>query len=293
MPGTLLIANPGSRSGDNDLDSAQAELSRLGPVSRHLPEDPTELPALIRRHAQSVDRVVLAGGDGTVNLALDALVEVKRPLGILPLGTANDLARSLGISEDLDQAVAVITAGHRRRIDIARANGESFVNAIGIGLGPQMTREMDSETKSRFGVAAYLIGLLRALKRTPQFRASVDIDGQRHQFRCLQITVASGIHYGGGMTIAEDARLDDGQLDVVVTRCQSRLALVANAARLRYGLVRSADQLSHFRCRQVRIESRPRMDFTADGEFVGHTPIDCELVPAALEVYAPESGESS
>ncbi|MCH8476524.1 MAG: lipid kinase [Wenzhouxiangella sp.] len=285
---SLLLSNPGSRSGDTRLDEVADRLERLGKLIRIQPETPEELPEAIREHGKQVDQVVLGGGDGSVNLALDALIEVNRPLGLLPLGTANDLARSLSIPEDINAAMDIITRGHLRRIDVARANDVSFVNAIGMGLGPRMTREMDGDIKQRFGVLAYLIGVFRALRGQRCFAAEVSDQRRRRVGRFLQITVANGIHYGGGMTVSEDAKLDDGMLDVLLVERQSRLSLLLNALRFRTGQTRGADNVIHWRCRELQVETRPALEITANGEFLSRTPVSCSVCPGALGVFAPE-----
>ncbi|MGY6554842.1 MAG: lipid kinase [Wenzhouxiangella sp.] len=284
---TLLLTNPGSRSGDDDLDAVAERLQAAGPVDFHRPEQPEDLPKLLRQHGPNCDRVVLGGGDGTVNLALDALIAIDQPFGILPLGTANDLARSLGIAADLEAAIEVIEGGETRRIDVARANEVSFINAIGMGLGPRMTQEMDSDIKSRFGVLAYLIGIIRAFKKQQDFQARVWIDGHEHSDRFTQITIANGIHYGGGMTISDDAKLDDGCLDVLLIHPESRWMLLANALHLRFGRTRANDAMTHRRCRSVKVETDPKLEVTADGEFLLRTPLKCEVLPGALRVFAP------
>ncbi len=284
---TLLLTNPGSRSGDDDLDAVAKRLEREGPTVFERPAEPEDLPRLLRRHGPQCDRVILGGGDGTINLALDALLEVDKPCGILPLGTANDLARSLGIKTDIQEALAVIARDETRRIDVARANDVSFVNAIGLGLGPQMTREMDSETKSRFGVLAYLIGVARAFKKQEDFSARIVIDNHEHRVQCTQITIACGIHYGGGLTVSEDAKLDNGRLDVLMIHPESRLGLIANALHLRFGRTRANDAMTHRRCRTVELHTEPALDVTADGEFLLSTPVKCSVQPGALRVFAP------
>ncbi len=285
---TLMICNPGSRSGDAGLDHLRQRLEAMGPVNYHQPERPGDIPGLIRRHGSDVDRIVLGGGDGTINLALDALLEGDRPLGILPLGTANDLARSLGLPDDPESALDVIVLGQARPIDVARANDVSFINAVGMGLGPRMTSEMDSDEKRRFGVVAYLLGILRALRGQPHFHARIEFDGRIREYDCLQITVANGIHYGGGMTVADDAKIDDGRLDVLVIRHQGYLRLLGNAVRLRTGDMRAADTVHHVRAREVTITTHPGQDVTADGEFLAETPIDCRVLPGSLRVFTPE-----
>ena len=284
---TLLITNPGSRSGDADIDRAAERLGRQGPVSCVRPDRPSGIPQAIREQGPRFDRVVLGGGDGTVNLALDALLAVDRPLGLLPLGTANDLARSLFIPLRLDGAVDVILEGGLRRIDTAVVNDVSFINAIGIGLGPQMTRRMNAESKSRLGVLAYLKGIVEALRRQPTFQARIESRERTREGWFVQITIANGIHYGGGMTVADDAKLDDGQLDVLLVPRQSRWSLLGNALRFRTGLTRATDSMTHWRTESLELETGRSMDVTADGEFLTETPLSCRVVPDALSVYAP------
>ncbi|MEX2499365.1 MAG: lipid kinase [Wenzhouxiangellaceae bacterium] len=285
---TLLITNPGSRLGESSLDELGARFRDQGKVVERRPERAQDLPDLIRRHGPEVDRVVLGGGDGTVNLALDALLEVERPLGLLPLGTANDLARSLEIPQELEKAVAVILSGNLRKVDVAFANEVSFINAIGMGLGPQMTREMDSETKSNWGMLAYMIGMARAFREPRHFNATIRVDGREETYDCVQITVANGIHYGGGMTIVDDAKLDDGQLDVLIVRKQSRLSLLGSIDRMRSGHTRAADNMWHFRCSELSITTDPVIEVTFDGEFLGRTPLHCTVRRHALRIYAPD-----
>lgn len=284
---TLLITNAGSRSGGDDIDRATERLQQAGPVDVVRPEDPGVLPEAIRRRGDQFDRIVLAGGDGTINLALDALLEVDMPVGILPLGTANDLARSLNIPLTLDGAVDVILAGHLSRIDAARVNGVSFINAIGIGIGPQMTHEMDAESKSHLGVLAYGKGIVQVLKHEPVFHARITSEARSSEGDYVQITIANGIHYGGGMTIASDASLDDGQLDVLLVPKQSHLSLLGNALQFRSGYTRVGDSLTHWRCPEVSIETDATMEVTADGEFLTETPIVCRVISSCLSIYAP------
>lgn len=286
---TLLITNPGSRSGSGGINRAAEQLGEQGEVEVLRPKTPGDLPRAIRERAGRYDRIVLGGGDGTVNLALDALLEADKPFGLLPMGTANDLARSLEIPVKLDRAVEVILAGHLRRLDAARVNDVSFINAIGIGLGPQMTREMDPESKAQLGVLAYLKGIVEALYHQRVFHARIESEEHTREGDYVQITIANGIHYGGGMTVASDAELDDGLLDVLLIPKQSRSSLLRNALRFRIGLTgaASADSMTHWRCRELNIETDVSMEVTADGEFLTETPVECRVMPSCLSIYAP------
>ncbi len=286
MPETLLITNTVSGSEDGPLTELSEALAGRVRILALGPDD--DLPARIREAGSEVERIVLHGGDGTVNWALDALLDVDRPVGLIPAGTANDLARSLGLPADPLAAVEIINRGHQRRIDIARVNGISFVNALGIGLGPRTTRAMESDEKSRFGVGAYFLGLLRALRRVPRFRARIESEDREREGRFVQLTVANGIHYGGGMTVSRQARLDDGHLDVLLVGVRSRWQLLANAARFKTGLTENSKIFDHWQCRKLTIVTEPSLEVTADGEFLTHTPVDCEVIPKALTVFAPQ-----
>ncbi len=284
---TLLITNAGSSREDDEIRQAIERLQQAGPVDVVRPENAAALPEAIRQRGDQYDRIVLSGGDGTINLALDALVEVDRPVGILPMGTANDLARSLDIPPKLELAVDIILAGHLRRIDAGRVNEVSFINAIGIGMGPEMTREMEVESKSQLGVLAYLKGIVQVMQHQHFFHARIESEEHSCEGEYMQITIANGIHYGGGMTIAEDAELDDGWLDVLLVPKQSRLRLLRQAHRFRTGITHAADTVTHWRCRKIRIETDATMEVTADGEFLTETPVECHIFPSCLSIYAP------
>jgi len=290
---TLLIINPGSRSGNMALDELIAPLGAQGNMLVKRPMQAQDLPEVIRRHGPEFDRVVLGGGDGTINLALDGLLEIGRPVGLLPLGTANDLARSLQIPQSLEQAVSVIVSGQQRPVDIAVANGKSFINAIGMGLGPQMTRELDSQSKSDWGVLAYPVAMLNAIREPRRFHAVVVADGHEESFDCVQITVANGIHYGGGLTIVDDAKLDDGRLDVLIVHEQNRVNLLASIDRLRSGRTRTSDTMWHIRCQELSISTDPVLDVSFDGEILASTPLNCMVKPHALRFFAPNTGAAT
>lgn len=283
----LMIANPGSRSGSESLDAVAELLGVLGAVRRVKPEHPKQIPDLIREHGPGADRIVLGGGDGTINLALEALLAVDKPVGILALGTANDFARALNIPEDLEQAARTIVAGNLVPVDVGTVNDHRFINAVSIGFGPQTTREMDSETKSRFGVFAYPIAAARALQRSDAYHAKLQCDDKTLEGQYLQITIASGIHYGGGMTIAHDAQIDDGLLNLIAVPLQSRWRVFASALEFRRGRTRTSDSIHHRRCSTVTLETDPVLEVTVDGEFLTSTPLECSVSRRALSVYAP------
>ena len=286
---TLLCLNPRSRSG-NTIDSSSLieRLAVLGPVILHWLGENDDLEATIAALEGELKRIVVGGGDGTLHRTLPAVLEANVPLGVLPLGTANDFARSLSLPAKVDGALDVVLAGETRQVGLGLANGHWFLNAAGIGLGPELTKTIDHERKRRLGVLAYLRGLIEVIGNRRRRRALLWIDDTRYRVRFMQITVANGIHYGGGLTIAQDARLDDGRLHVLLLQPQTALELVAKFLALRWGPSKSQEhnKMRLFHAEGVRIETVGIHDVTLDGEIVTHTPLECRSAPQALEVYA-------
>lgn len=287
---TLLCLNPASRTGGStDCEPLVERLHQLGPVVLHRvgEEDLTQALGALEGRLQ---RIVVGGGDGTLNRSLPTLLQMGVPLGVLPLGTGNDFARSIGLPDDPVEAAQVIVDGRTRRIGLGRANGRPFLNSTGIGLGPELTRHLDHERKKRLGVLAYLTSLIEVVGRRRKQRADLTLDGRTRRVRYLQITIANGIHYGGGMTIAHDARLDDGKLRVLVIAPQTPRELMSRFFKLRRGDVVDAPdpKVQLYTARSVRVDTSTRQEVTVDGELVTVTPVECSTIPDALEVYAPQ-----
>jgi diacylglycerol kinase (ATP) len=259
----------------------------LGPVHALKADDLDQARAAIREFGGPATRIVLGGGDGTLSSLLDPVLASGSTLGVLPLGTANDFARSLNLPLNVGEAAEVIAAGHVRHVDVGEVNGETFLNAVGVGLGPEMTRTMDAGQKSQLGVFAYPVALLSVLRDAEPFRATLDIDGDRKVFDCLQVTIGNGIHYGGGMTVSENARLDNGELSVLCIRKQPAWQLAGHAFHLRLGKADEDGDIEIFSGRRIRLETDRELEATADGEPVTTTPLDCRSQARALPVFAP------
>ncbi len=285
---TLLVVNRRSREGNSDLSAALEYLQRRGlELIEVYPERPQQVAALIERHRERVDRVVVGGGDGTLNAAAPGIVACGLPVGVLPLGTANDLARTLGIPTQLPEAAEIIAQGHLRRIDLGVVNGRYFFNAAHIGLGVGVTLHLSHALKRRWGALGYLHGLYHAFRENRAFRAEVTCDGAAQRVRSIEIAIGNGRHYGGGMTIAEDAAIDDHLLHLYSIRPQSVWRLLRLAPALRSGRYGDRSQLLLLRGRHIEVRTRTRMPIDTDGEVTTHTPARFELHPAALAVYAP------
>jgi len=286
----LVVVNRQARSGAADLEPALKVLADgLGDPELLEIDDPSELAARVEQACgPGIDRVVVAGGDGTINSALQVLLRVRKPLGILPLGTANDAARTLGIPNDLSAAAAIIVADRKRRIDVGVVNGRCFLNAAGIGFSTKLQQELPAWAKRRFGPLAYPIGVVRRWRRHRPFSVLIrGGDGEPIRRRVIQVTVANGRFYGGGMTAEQDASIDDGQLDVVMVLPSDWWRHIASVVGLKRGVYPEAvPVVAERRTAFELITLRPEWIAT-DGERSTQTPAKFEVIPAALEVYAP------
>jgi diacylglycerol kinase (ATP) len=288
--GRLLVAlNPGASRVQELADTALTALSDAGfEFVVHQRPDSQALGKVLCDNARRFDAIVVAGGDGSVHAVLPALLDAGKPVGILPLGTANDLALTLGIPSDPIAAVGVIAAGHRRRVDVGKVNGVPFVNAASIGLAVDVAEHQNVERKRKWGVLSYVFATLEALGDADRFHAVVDCDGQCHEVFAYQIAVGNGIHYGGGMKIAPDASFEDGLFDVYAIETHSVAELVALAPAFRAGTHGDSPDVSVFRCRRLRIETRTPASVSADGEVATETPADFTMLPGALEFLTPQ-----
>ena len=275
------------------MDLAPAlEVLREGGVHvlEERPPDVRQLGAWILDHRGVADLVIIGGGDGTLNAAAEALVEAGLPLGVLPLGTANDLARTLEIPADPIAASRVIVDGETHRIDVGCVNGKHFFNVASLGLSVHVARELGVEVKRRWGVLGYPLTVWRALGQHQWFRAEIRCNGQRARVRSIQISIGNGRHYGGGMTIAADAQIDDGMLDVVSVAPQGLLELIVNLPAFRWGRHdRAPRMVRHWRCCEIEIRTAQPMPINTDGEVTTQTPATIVVVPKAIEVHVPQS----
>ena len=183
----VLLLNASSRRGSEDL----------APMLSILDAGGVDVIETLANGAPSVaiteaaDIIIVAGGDGTIHHAAPALLAARKPFGIIPLGTANDLARSLDIPPDPIEAARIILAGQRRTIDLGDVNGEPFFNVASMGISVELAHELTRETKRRFGAFSYVVAGVRALMRARRFRAAIDCNGRVFRVRTFQIAVGT------------------------------------------------------------------------------------------------------
>lgn len=285
----LLLVNRHARHGQKRITEAIEKLKKLGfDLLEESTDHPQHLSELVRRYQNQVDLVIIGGGDGTLNAAVDALVETQLPLGILPLGTANDLARTLEIPTSLPDACDIIAKGQVRRIDLGWVNGKHFFNVASMGLSVQITERLTKETKRRWGVFAYAIAALQAIAKARPFRAEIRLDGESIQVKTVQIAVGNGRYYGGGMAVVHDATIDDQRLDLYSLELQHWWQFIALLPAMRRGRHTALRGVRTLYGQEIQVYTKKHRSINTDGEITTHTPAEFRVIPQALAVLVPQ-----
>ena len=284
----LLIVNGKSRSGKEALSRVVQGLRRRGidPVHKEC-SSREELPALIAREGVDVDMVVVGGGDGTLNAAAPGVAKLKRPLGILPLGTANDLARTLEIPEDIDAAMRIIAGGKIRSIDVGSVNDVMFFNVASVGLSAELSERLTADIKRRFGKLGYAVAALRVLAGARPFRAEIVGGGRNARSLTLQVAVGNGRYYGGGNVIEKGATIVDESLRLYSLEFARAWRMVLMFRSFRTGEHGALNEVLTLRGDEFEIRTRRPRPINADGEIVTQTPAVFRVLPKAIDVIVP------
>ncbi|MET0257611.1 MAG: lipid kinase [Methylobacterium sp.] len=286
----LMLINPKARNGSVPLDAIRDAL-RAGGIAPFEPEAQADCSAVITRHARDADLIILGGGDGTLNAAAPALVETGLPLGILPLGTANDLARSLGLPLDPLAAAGAIVTEAPQPVDLGCVNGHYYFNVASIGFSADLAAELTAEAKKKWGTVGYAIAAFRLLRRARPFSITIEHDGKVEKVTTIQASVGNGRHYGGGMTVSEDATVDDGKLDFYSLEVDHWWRLIALLPALRRGTHGEAADVRAFSTTEIVLKTRRPRPVNTDGELATHTPAHFKVLPKAVRIFAPERAE--
>ncbi|HET6779009.1 MAG TPA: lipid kinase [Gemmatimonadales bacterium] len=290
-PRALFIVNPRSRRGKEHSQDVRRRLVELGldlvTGEAGSKQDPSDL---IQRYRGEIDRVVVAGGDGSLNSVLQGMVGTGLPLAIIPLGTANNLARTLDIPLALPEACEVAVRGARRRIDLGQVNDRYFLTTASLGLSVKITEALTSKTKRRWGPLAYGVASVRALTRSRAFHADISWPGGRRHSRTVQIVVGNGRYYGSALAVAADATIDDARLDLYSLEVRHWVEILTLVPSLRSGRHGRKDRVEALRATEFEITTVVPREINVDGEICEATPARFRVVPGALEVFAPVSG---
>ncbi|MGJ3265543.1 MAG: lipid kinase [Salinarimonas sp.] len=285
----LVLVNANSRRAPELMESAVARLQAHEDLEVVVEDcrDPDRLSDVIRAHRDTVEMVIVGGGDGTMNAAARGLIDTGLPLGILPLGTANDLARTLGIPEDLEAAADLILAGRTHRIDCGEVNGRPFFNVASIGLSAELARGLTRDLKRRFGRFGYAIAAAQVVARARPFRATIESAGERARVLTFQIAVGNGRHYGGGMTVDEAAAIDDATLHLYSLEMRRPWELLRLAGSFRSGRHVAFEDVRARTAKSFDVTTRRPRSINADGELITRTPARFRVLAQAVTVFVP------
>ena len=297
----IFIVNPAAASGRGEArwEALQADFVKdCIHALAVFTSQPGDAVRLAQQSASACDLVVAVGGDGTVFEVASGLLlsgATNTRLGIVPIGTGNDVARQCGI-RDVAQARAALRGGRTRSLDVIRiqCRGQDqpvmrFALLYGaVGIISEVLRRTTPRVKRLFDPRlAYYVGALRAIATYRSPRMRVTCDGQVWEQRLLLVCASNSADAGGGMRLAPGALMDDGLLNVNVCEAISRVRTVALLWHIFNGRELSHPRLRYFTTRAVSVEANPPIDVEADGELIGCTPARFEVMPQALKMMLP------
>lgn len=284
----LMLVNPNARRGGEELDSVVARLAEGGvDVVIERFETPDEVSGDIVRRRHEADLVIVCGGDGTINSAARGVLATGLPMGILPMGTANDLARTLEIPDDLLAAADIIAAGATRSIDLGEVNGHPFFNVASIGLAADLARGLTPEAKRRWGKFGYALAAIKVLAAARPFSALIISRSGHVRVKTLQIAVGNGVHYGGGAVIHHDATIEDGHLDLYSLELKNVWKFGLMLGAFRRGEHGAWNEVRTVKDTEFDIRTRKPRPVNTDGDIVTTTPAHFVIRPSAITVFTP------
>jgi diacylglycerol kinase (ATP) len=270
------------------VDAVRERLRSLNPDRFHVCEQPGDAEKFAHE-ASDFDLIVSAGGDGTLNEVVNGIAQggCKAVLGVLPLGTGNDFARTLGVPSDLNAHIEQIAAGEKRCIDLVRVTSDQvryFANVSSGGFSGVVDEKLTPEMKRTWGPLVYLRGAAAAFKELRGYTTTVALDdAESFELDLYNVVVANGRYVAGGIPIAPEADVGDGLLDIVLIPERGPAELAILTAQILVGKHLGSDAIIFRRAKKIAIKSRPGMWFNVDGELIGNEPATFELLPGALQ----------
>jgi diacylglycerol kinase (ATP) len=290
-----VILNPSAGS-IRDLDSLVKQIGQIPGAEICITSKPGSAARLARTAIRKGrDMIVAAGGDGTLNEVINGIGEKlgEARVGLVPLGTGNDFARTIGVPTDVEAAIEVIRTGKTRAVDLVRVTSDEvryFVNVSAGGFSGLVDERLTPEMKKTWGPLAYLRSAAAALPELRAYRTTLAFGNTESLMLDLyNVIVANGRYVGGGTLIAPEASIDDGMLDIILIQKRSAAELALLAAQVVVGAHLSSDAIVFRRAAQLTVNSKPGMWFNVDGELVGNEPARFEILPRALRFVVPKS----
>jgi YegS/Rv2252/BmrU family lipid kinase len=287
-----LLVNPAAAGGKalEALPEVHAALDRLSAPHRTVTTRSIEHAA--EEAARAADRsetVAAIGGDGLLRPVAGALKGRETAVALIPCGRGNDLARVLEIPRDLSEATRIAVEGEERLLDVASVDGRPYVGIASLGFDSDANR-IANEAKSVWGEAVYLYAALRALAAWKPAAFSVTVDGRRHDVRGYSVAVGNSRSYGGGMLLLPQAELDDGKLDVFISKESSKLTFLRGIPKVFRGTHLDSPYVETVRGEVIEVSSDRPFVVYADGDPIGATPATMRVERRCLRVIVPRAG---
>lgn len=282
---TLFIINPAAGRG-RSLKIWNSIKDKIGfPHEFVLTKAPGEAADIAASaHHRGFCRVVAVGGDGTICEVANGIVFKDLEIGIIPAGTGNDFARTVGIPLEPRAALAVLEKGRPEHIDLGKHEKGFFINVAGVGLDAEVARATNEDVKFLTGTPAYVFALMMTLMHFYPRKATIEIDGKTIHRKLWLAAIGNAKYYGGGMMICPDAVLDDGLLEVCLVNDMSRFEILRFLPRVFSGGHKTHPSFEVFRGKKIRIEFEIPTAAQADGDYIGMTPASFSIMPRALKV---------
>jgi YegS/Rv2252/BmrU family lipid kinase len=285
----VLVVNAMSRSGGDVFEQARLMLEERGVelLAAHAITDPEEMrPTVCKALADKAPMIIVGGGDGSLSKSIDDFLGHDTVFALLPLGTANSFAKTLGIGTELEAAVETIATGRKLRIDLGAIDGDYFANAAAMGLSPLIAETVPHRLKRTLGMFGYMIWAIKVAFKFRAFRLVVDDGTKEHRIWATEARIANGTHHGG-VELVESADLQSGEIVVQAVTGRSLTHLAWSWFATLFKLRNRAQTVREFRGRKLRISTRPSQKISIDGELSARTPVTVTVARAAVWVAAP------
>jgi YegS/Rv2252/BmrU family lipid kinase len=283
-----LIVNTKSRKGQHAFREASRLLKAAGvelTIAKAV-RDPAKLPDEVHKAVVAgVPMVIVGGGDGSISSSVDHLVDTDIVFALLPLGTANSFARSLELPLDVPGAIAVITGGRARTIDLGMIDGDYFANCAAIGLSPLIAQTVPHGVKKWLGRPGYLAWAALQMARFKPFKLTIEQRGKSETLDALEVRIANGRFQGGAELV--ETEVDDGQIVIQAIDGRLRLKLLWSWGLSLLGPEQVRGTLREFRGGEFRLSTEPPLPISIDGEVVAKTPVTARLARQALRMAVP------
>lgn len=286
----ILIVNAMSRKGADAFDHACMKLRAAGIdlIEAIAVKKPEDMDKAVIDAVAKAPMVILGGGDGTISGNVDHFVGKETVLAILPLGTANSFAKTLGIGDELDPAVDTIARGKPKRIDLGMIDGDYFANAAALGLSPLIADTVPHNLKRYLGMVGYTLWAIRVAFKFRPFRLRIRTDdGQVHKTWATEVRIANGTHHGG-VELVESQELDSGDIVIQAVTGKSLWGLAWSWFSTLFKLRNRDLTTTEWRGNKLTLEARPVQKISIDGEIAATTPVTIEVAGACIEVAAPQ-----